>query len=85
VSALNFPGNPSRILDKAEAGEIRLAISDHILDEVERIPLDITLKVELVFPGIVPEPSYPRVGLPAPWRKLTTSPAIVTVTQPSIN
>jgi putative PIN family toxin of toxin-antitoxin system len=39
VSALNFPGNPSRILDLAEAGEIRLAVSDDILNEVRRVLL----------------------------------------------
>jgi uncharacterized protein len=39
VSALNFLGNPSRILDLAEAGEIRLAVSDHILNEVNRVLL----------------------------------------------
>jgi putative PIN family toxin of toxin-antitoxin system len=39
VSALNFPGNPSRILDLAEAGEIRLAVSDDILNEVNRVLL----------------------------------------------
>jgi len=37
VSALNFPGNPSRILDLAEAGEICLAVSDDILNEVNRV------------------------------------------------
>lgn len=37
ISALNFPGNPARILDMAEKGEIRLAISDDILAEVERV------------------------------------------------
>lgn len=37
ISALNFPGNPSRILDMAAAGEIHLAISDAILTEVERV------------------------------------------------
>lgn len=37
ISALNFPGNPLRILDMAEAGEIRLAVSDDILTEVERV------------------------------------------------
>jgi putative PIN family toxin of toxin-antitoxin system len=37
ISALNFSGNPARILDMAEAGEIRLAISDDILNEVERV------------------------------------------------
>lgn len=37
ISALNFPGNPARILNLAEAGEIRLAISDDILNEVERV------------------------------------------------
>jgi uncharacterized protein len=39
VSALNFPGNPLRILDLAEAGEIRLAVSDDILNEVNRVLL----------------------------------------------
>jgi putative PIN family toxin of toxin-antitoxin system len=39
VSALNFPGNPSFILDLAEAGEIRLAVSDDILNEVNRVLL----------------------------------------------
>jgi uncharacterized protein len=37
ISALNFSGNPARILEMAEAGEIRLAISDDILNEVERV------------------------------------------------
>jgi len=37
ISALNFPGTPSRILDMAEQGEIRLAVSDDILNEVERV------------------------------------------------
>jgi putative PIN family toxin of toxin-antitoxin system len=37
ISALNFSGNPARILDMAEAGEIRLAISNDILNEVERV------------------------------------------------
>lgn len=37
ISALNFPGNPARILDMAEAGEIRLSVSDDILTEVERV------------------------------------------------
>ena len=37
ISALNFSGNPARIIDMAEAGEIRLAISDDILNEVERV------------------------------------------------
>ena len=36
VSALNFPGNPWRILDLAERGEIRLALSN---DEVNRVLL----------------------------------------------
>ena len=39
VSALNFPGNPLRILDLAEAGEIHLAVSDDILNEVNRVLL----------------------------------------------
>ncbi|HEY0759056.1 MAG TPA: putative toxin-antitoxin system toxin component, PIN family [Acidisarcina sp.] len=37
LSALNFPGNPRRILKMAEAGIIRLAVSDAILNEVERV------------------------------------------------
>lgn len=37
ISALNFPGNPARILDMAEEGTIRLAVSDDILNEVERV------------------------------------------------
>jgi predicted nucleic acid-binding protein len=37
ISALNFPGNPSRILEMAKAGEIRLTISDDILNVVERV------------------------------------------------
>lgn len=37
ISALNFPGKPLRILDMAEAGEIRLAVSDDIFTEVERV------------------------------------------------
>jgi hypothetical protein len=37
ISALNFSGNPARILDMAESGENRLAISDDILVEVERL------------------------------------------------
>ena len=37
ISALNFPGNPSRILDMAANGAIRLAVSDDILNEIERV------------------------------------------------
>jgi putative PIN family toxin of toxin-antitoxin system len=37
ISAFNFSGNPARILNMAEAGEIRLAISDDILNEVKRV------------------------------------------------
>jgi putative PIN family toxin of toxin-antitoxin system len=37
ISALNFLGNPSRILDMAADGLIRLAVSDDILNEVERV------------------------------------------------
>jgi putative PIN family toxin of toxin-antitoxin system len=39
VSALNFPGNPWRILDLAARGEIRLAVSSEILNEVNRVLL----------------------------------------------
>jgi putative PIN family toxin of toxin-antitoxin system len=37
ISALNFPGNPARILAMAETGEITLAVSDDILAEVDRV------------------------------------------------
>ena len=37
ISALNFSGNPSRILDMAADGAIRLAVSNDILNEVERV------------------------------------------------
>jgi putative PIN family toxin of toxin-antitoxin system len=37
ISALNFAGNPSRILDMAEDATILLAVSDDILNEVERV------------------------------------------------
>ena len=37
ISALNFAGNPARILDMAADGDIRLAVSDDILNEVERV------------------------------------------------
>ena len=37
VSALNLPGNPARILEMAEEGSIRLAVSDDILSEVARV------------------------------------------------
>ncbi len=37
VSALNFGGPPDKLLDLARAGEIRLAISDEIREEVVRI------------------------------------------------
>ena len=37
ISALNFSGNPARILDMAADGAIRLAVSDDILSEVERV------------------------------------------------
>jgi uncharacterized protein len=38
ISALNFGGEPLRLLDMAEAGEIRLDVSAQLLDEVERVP-----------------------------------------------
>ncbi len=37
ISALNFGGLPRRFLDLAEAGAIRLAISDAILDEIATV------------------------------------------------
>jgi putative PIN family toxin of toxin-antitoxin system len=39
ISALNFPGNPARILEMAENGTILLSVSDDILSEVERVLL----------------------------------------------
>lgn len=36
VSALHFGGKPERLLRLAEAGEIQLVVSDHILREVEK-------------------------------------------------
>ena len=37
ISGLNFSGNPRRVLEMAEEGLIHVAISDAILDEVERV------------------------------------------------
>lgn len=37
ISGLNFSGNPRRVLEMAEDGVIHLAVSDAILDEVERV------------------------------------------------
>ena len=37
VSALNFGGNPRRLLNLAEAGSIRLATSDAIMAEVAKV------------------------------------------------
>jgi putative PIN family toxin of toxin-antitoxin system len=37
ISALNFSGNPRRVLELAEEGLIHLSISDAILDEVARV------------------------------------------------
>jgi putative PIN family toxin of toxin-antitoxin system len=37
ISALNFSGSPLRILEMAAEGAIRLAVSDNILNEVERV------------------------------------------------
>jgi putative PIN family toxin of toxin-antitoxin system len=37
ISALNFPGNPARILEMAKEGAIRLAVSDDIFGEVARV------------------------------------------------
>lgn len=37
VSALTHRGNPRRLIDMAEAGQIRLDISDAIIDETRRI------------------------------------------------
>ncbi len=40
VSALNFGGKPKRVLDKANAREFEIAISQPILDEVIRVLRD---------------------------------------------
>lgn len=37
ISGLNFNGNPRRILEMAEDGQIQLCISDDILDETARV------------------------------------------------
>lgn len=37
ISGLNFPGIPRQILNLAESGAIRLAVSDDILNEVTRV------------------------------------------------
>ena len=34
VAGLNFPGNPRRILELVDSGEIRLAVSSAILEEI---------------------------------------------------
>jgi uncharacterized protein len=39
ISALNFPGNPARIIEMAENGTILLSVSEDILSEVERVLL----------------------------------------------
>lgn len=40
ISALNFGGNPDKLLDLARAGEIELHITDDILGEVLRVLKD---------------------------------------------
>ena len=37
ISGLNFNGNPRRILEMAEDGQIQLCISDEILEETARV------------------------------------------------
>jgi predicted nucleic acid-binding protein len=37
ISGLNFLGNPRHVLEMAEDGAIHLAVSDAILDEIERV------------------------------------------------
>jgi putative PIN family toxin of toxin-antitoxin system len=37
ISGLNFSGPPRRVLELAEEGEIKLAVSDAILDEVAKV------------------------------------------------
>lgn len=40
VSAFHFGGVPRQLIDMAEAGEVRLAISDDIMNEVQRVLRD---------------------------------------------
>lgn len=40
ISALNFGGAPDKVLHLARGGEIRLAVSDFILEEVTRVLRD---------------------------------------------
>lgn len=40
ISALHFGGKPKRILDKANAGDVQIAISQPILDEIVRVLRD---------------------------------------------
>jgi len=37
ISALNFGGQPKRLLDMAIAGEVEVAVSEPILAEIERV------------------------------------------------
>jgi uncharacterized protein len=37
ISAFNFPGKPRRLIEMADAGSIRIDISDAIIDEVLRV------------------------------------------------
>jgi predicted nucleic acid-binding protein len=37
VSAFNFPGKPRRLIEMADAGEIGLAVSEPIIEEVMRV------------------------------------------------
>jgi putative PIN family toxin of toxin-antitoxin system len=37
VSAFNFRGKPRRLIDMADAGEVRIDISEHIIEEVLRV------------------------------------------------
>ena len=37
ISGLNFRGNPRRVLEMAEEGQIHLAVSDDILEEIDRV------------------------------------------------
>jgi putative PIN family toxin of toxin-antitoxin system len=36
VSAFNYPGKPRRLIEMADASEVRIDISDHIIEEVLR-------------------------------------------------
>jgi predicted nucleic acid-binding protein len=54
ISALNFRGNPDKLLDLARAGQIELHITDDILGEVLRVLKD-TLRTTRFWTARLPE------------------------------